>query len=266
MNRLIISSNDSPKYLDFWHITCSSWNKFFPNIPISMAFVTEREECDELVARIRQRMDVRLFRNISGVPSGNLAKVARYLLASEFTNDVCISHDIDSIPLQHAYFSKLLANKKEGMLMGVGKEVYDKTEHAGKFPAGYFTAEGWLFKRLFNPNGLSNNDLFSEWKNIREFDHKESPYISPDTFSDESLIRALVKRNNMSDAMHYVDRGVDIGRDWIDRSWWRIDEDKLFKGGYTDCNMPRPILPNLDKMKSIIRFIYNGDIDYGGVI
>lgn len=266
MNRLIISSNDNPKYLDFWHITYSAWNKFFPNLPISMAFVTERQEDDVLVAKMRQFMNVRLFRGVSGVPSGNLAKVARYLLASEFSNDVCTCHDIDSIPLQQEYFSKLLSQKRDGMLMGVGKEVYEGTEHAGKFPAGYFTADGHLFKQLFNPNDIPNDKLFLTWKSLREYDHKESPYNNADIFSDESLIRALVKMNKMSEYMHYVDRGVDIYKDWIDRSWWRVDEKKLFNGGYTDCNMPRPILPSLSKMKDIIRFVYNKDVDYEKII
>lgn len=256
VDRIILSTDDNPFYADFWHIAVSSWGKFFPSIPLSLAFVTDKDEADPLIGRMRSKTNVHVYRPVKDVPNGNYAKLARYFLASEFGNDICMCYDIDSIPLQSKYLDNLTASRQDGKMMAVGAEVYKGTPHEGKFPAGFFTANGYLFERLFNPTQMEYGVLLNSLRDIHEFDIKESPYNPLSVFSDESLIRALIKRNNMVEFIQHVPRNVDIRREWIDRSWWGIDVNKLMNGKYVECNMLRPFRENYGKMKDVVGYIY----------
>jgi hypothetical protein len=54
-----------------------------------------------------------------------------------------------------------------------------------------------------------------------------------------------------------VNRSVDIGSDWIDRSWWNINAEKLNNHGYITCNFLRPFSTNYGNMQLVVDFIYN---------
>ena len=51
-DRIIVSCDDS-HFKDFWVVVAKSWSKYFPDKKISLAFVTDREENDDLVKRMR---------------------------------------------------------------------------------------------------------------------------------------------------------------------------------------------------------------------
>ncbi len=219
-DRVVLSSNDDPRYSEFAELTPAAWKKFFPESETVIAWV----------------------KGIGG-STGNHAKLARYKLAAQYPDDVCLIHDMDSIPLQRKYGLDLLADRVPGMLQAVGAEVYAGTEHAGKFPAGWMCGEGYLFKQLLE--GYSAEPMF---------DHKENPLASPHVFSDESWVRAQLARNPSIRVQH-IDRGVDIYRDWIDRSWWAVDVDKLNRGEYVECNFLRPWSQHRAQMQPVVDYI-----------
>jgi len=120
------------------------------------------------------------------------------------------------------------AREKDHVLC-VGAELYHNTPHDGKFPMGWITAEGYIFKQLINNNNLNDKNLINSWKNIRIFDVKEAINQPANIFSDESLARvwfqkAIVKQN------HVLLSTVDMHHDWIDRSFWNIDIPKIKRG------------------------------------
>ena len=57
------------------------------------------------------------------------------------------------------------------------------------------------------------------------------------------------------DNIQHVERAVDIRTDWIDRSWWGIDEEKLKNGQYVTCNFLRPFEKYEEHFKPIIEYI-----------
>ena len=264
--RIILSTDENPTYYQFWILVADSWKKFFPSIPISLAFITDREEDDLVVKRMREKGDVYLFRPVPGIPTGNLAKVSRFLMASQHKNEICLCFDMDSIPLNSSYLEKLIAQRKHHYLLAVGAEVYYNTPHSGKFPSGYFTGEGYLFGELFNPNSLPYEILVREFIDFRVFDHKEAINNSPDVFSDESLIRALIKTRNIESKVQHVCRGENPDITWIDRACWRVNEKWMESGGYSCCNMLRPFEPNYDRIKPVIRYIYGRDVSKEEII
>ncbi len=264
-DRVIVSCDDS-HFKEFWPIVSKAWEKYFPNAKISLAFVTDRDENDELVQKMRKYGDVHLFPVVDGIPTANLSKMARHILAGNFEEEVCMLEDIDTIPLQTNFVIDRLSQREKGKILFIGKEVYNgHGTDEGKFPISNITGESFLFRKIVNPDNLTHVDLFKSWCNIRVFDHKESINNTPDLsglngFSDESLWRVLLNRYEISENdFCFINRGVDIHKYWIDRSWWRIDHNMLKNDEYVCCNFLRPFSQNYNLIEPIVKYIFNDD-------
>ncbi len=251
LDTIIVSSDEHFK--GFFPIVAKSWRKFFPEVEICAAFVTTKSENDDEVKKLKDIYDeVAIFQPVDGIPTKNVAKMARFLLASTMKNKVCSIEDVDTIPLQKKYFFDRISLRKPNQILAVGNEVYTGTLHHLSFPVSTVTSEGHNFKNIFNPLDLEYFELFNFWKT---FICNEGKKITDDNFSDEGLIVKLVEHFNVNNIQH-VERGVNVRRDWIDRSWWGdIDVEKLKSGQYITCNFLRPFEKYEENFKSIIEYI-----------
>lgn len=271
-DRVIVSCDDS-HFKDFWIIVARAWQKYFPEKKLSLAFVTERSEDDELVKKMRNYGEVHLFPVVSGIPTPNLAKMARHILASNYGNEVCMIEDIDTVPLQRGFIERITSQRELGKILFVGREVYKGSgSDDGKFPISNITGESYLFKRIINPNNLSVENLFKSWCNIKVFDNKESICNTPDLsgvkgFSDESLWRVLLHKSELSDENFcFVERLVDVRQYWIDRSWWNIDKNKLESDVYVLCNFIRPLLSNYQQAEPVLKHIFGKEYNKQSIL
>lgn len=254
-DRIIVSCDDSHfKY--FWIIVSKAWKKYYPDKKISLAFVTNRDENNELVLKMKEFGDVHLFPVIDKIPVANQAKMARHILAGEFGNEVCMIEDIDTIPLQTDFIDRILSQRPLNKLLLVGSEVYKGNgSDEGKIPISNITGESFLIKKIVNPKNLNLIDLYNSWTNIEVFDKKEA--INNEIFSDESLWRVLLNSSDISkNDFLTIERNVNVRKYWIDRSWWNIDIHRLKKDDYVVCNFPRPFLDNLKIIEPIIKHIF----------
>jgi hypothetical protein len=252
LNRIVTSTNEDKTYLEFWKLQLLSTRAFFPDKKLTIAFYTDRTDDDELVKEMRREgIDVRLYKIIPNHPEGNVAKILRYICASEFGDEVCISVDMDTIPLQSEYINRITSVRQPGKMLGVGKEVLDGTEHAGKFPAHHMCAEGYVFKKLYNPQDKPLKELLDDLSGSRMFDNKED--IDGHPFSDESLNRALISKNSVD--MHHITRDINISSDWLDRSWWGMNLEKLHSGKYIEANLLRPWSNYTEKIKPVYDYL-----------
>jgi hypothetical protein len=266
-DKVVVATDDNPKFYEFVPIVSAAWKKFFPEVELHIAFVTDRLWNDPLVVEMERHAIVSLFPNLPGVPSGNMAKMARFFLAALFWNDVVMIEDIDTIPLQRDFFIEKTELRKPGTLLAVGRELYENTAHKGKFPISTMTAEGRVFHDLLFRGFYADTieELIGEWKGLRVYDDKESidhssdPIANPDTyFSDESLMRVLIQRSEVP--VTDVERRVNINESWIDRSWWRVSPSLLEKGLYVIANMPRPMSDNFELIKPVADFVFGKEV------
>lgn len=254
MNRVLLSTDENETYLNFFPIVAKAWKKFF-DVPVSLGFVTNRTHDDPLIVKMREYGKIHLLQPVQGTPIGNQAKMARFYIAKYYPNDVCMVNDIDTAPLSESYFHRVLSVRKPNTVLAVGAEVYRNTPDFGKFPMGEITAEGELFTRIVNPLDLCFKDYILSFHNIRVYDHKEA--INNTEFSDESLMRVLLSRANTP--ITHTPRNVDISNLWIDRSWWKLDKNRLNDGKYVLTNFLRPLNSNFDAIKPVIDYIYGDD-------
>jgi len=262
-DKVIVSSDENPKFIRFWPIISKAWKKFFPDVILDLCYITNQKDDDLYIQYLREHGNVYLYPNITHIPQGNQGKICRLYHASQQKDLVCSIHDIDSMPLQRSYLYDLLKLRNKDSLALIGGEYYSGVD-MGKAPMVPTTSEGYNFNELFKVGNKNWYDFLEMNKGIKVFDNKEDimgssdPIRNPDNyFSDESLLRVYLRDYKKPiqwirrDAIRKLDPFVD----WIDRSYrnFTFDKDKLYSGFYTVCNMIRPFDEN--KMKEIINYI-----------
>lgn len=253
VDRIIIGINDNPEYYSILPVCYAAWQKFFPEAKVTLAVVNGDDKLDLIYKFMHHCNDMTGLSFIKGVPSANLAKVARFFVASKYPDEVCMINDIDLIPLQRQYYFNNLQQRKENELLCIGGDVYKRTPHFGKFPMGYITGEGELFKHIFNPFKddweifISSLSLFHG-----VFDEKENIKKPFKKFSDESLIRALLKDKDI--AICKQNLNFKIHEDSVTRKM-QIDEKKLFAGGYVEAHHLLPVEKHIDKINLICKYL-----------
>lgn len=258
----IILGVDESNFLQYLPLVSKAWQNFFPRKKLTVAFVTDRSKDDDVVKKMEEYGDVELFNTIPGIPTANHAKVARHILATKYGDEVCLIEDMDTAPLQSNYLNCIIKNREQGKLLAVGPEVFGNT---GQFPISNMSAESYIFKELINPLNLNAEDLVKSWMGIKVYDECEAVDGPPIKFSDEKLLRILIERWQ-NKKITYINRGMNIRKEWIDRSWWSIKTKKLFKGEYIYVNFLRPFDANYRHIKPIVKYICGRDMKKEDII
>jgi len=228
--KIILSIDGNKDYRDMIPLALAGWARFFPEAEVVLVDVSDKR--------------------YPGVPSANIAKVARLFTAAQQGDAVCMINDIDEIPLQREHYANCLKQRKAGELLCIGGKMYEGTKDAGKFPIGYTTAEGHVFKSIVNPAGLPWGRWIEHLLTIKGTkENLRSPFT---VFSDESLMRHFLttwkgKRCN-------VPLWSDSKKDVIHR-FAPIDTDKLNGGGYISAHHLIPAKKCLDKINVIKRYL-----------
>lgn len=257
INQIILSCNEDPKYMEFWEPVAFAYKKMFPEVTIHLAFLTNREENDELVIEMKRHGKVTIFKPLPDMQEFSQAKMIRFILASMQGDDICYIDDIDLLPLRKDFITNKTNQRPPGTLLCVGGEVYG---HNNCFPVSQMTAEGWVWKKFINPNNITNHhDLLQSYRGPTMFDKRENPDIELDFkndkyFSDERLIRRL--RAHYPVEIFQLERGYsDFLEATVDRYRWSIDMEKLNNHGYVNAHGIRPYQFHKEKYVPLLDYI-----------
>lgn len=245
INKIIISTNDDPKYIEFLPYVARAWKKLLGNdIEVIVGYASDKNNPE-----MEKHATVHRFWH-PDIKSGNIAKVSRMLLACMHPNDYCLLSDMDMLPLQAEYFIEGSKRLRDDSVLFYSADAY--TWQRMRFPICYILAKGRVFREFVNPNNLSENGLISLWT-IAHYEDKSS--LKSNIFSDESLLRWMMFSWKNS-RIQTMDRGWvnNIAVNRIDRARFSIDREKMNRGEYIDCHMPRP----LDKKAMAPLFDYLG--------
>jgi len=257
LDKVVLASDSSPQFLNFWPIAAKSWIKIFGIVP-TLALISNRPVSQEVLAKLNQHGEVHYEISKCDAPIANQAKMFRWFLATKFKSAVTSIEDIDTIYLTKDYLENRLANYVPGKLLGIGNDVnQDDPSYRGKFPASNLTGTGYEFQNFFESSLHENfEDFLTRFKGLKIIDGREDPFNKPSEFSDESLIRAL--RTTQPEArVITIARDVDIKSAWMDRSWW--PENGQIPQGVILANMPRPLFNNQKACKALITLHFKED-------
>ena len=251
IDHVVLASDDSPQFLNFWPLAATSWNKVFGITP-TLALVSRDEIEASVLRKLSEFGEVVQHVSLSKAPIPNQAKMFRWFVATKFCASVTTIEDIDTIFLTPDYLLKKLESYESDKLLGIGDDVnQDDKRYAGKFPASNLTGTGEIFAQFFGSHQSETFESFlNRFKGLKVVDAREDPFNEPHDFSDESLIRAL-RQEIPKNLIKTIPRDVDIYSNWMDRSWW--PKDGAIPPGAILANMPRPLYNNFVKCEELIK-------------
>lgn len=220
IDRVIVSSDANPTYLDFWPFVAKAWKKL--GIKPTLALIAhDTIIVDETLG------DVIRFEPIANIPTSLQAQVIRLLLPAFFEHETCLISDIDIIPLQKTYFLNSIKNIPENNF--VVYRQYDK-HTSTTYPMCYNAAKGSTFKELFGVNSIADIPaIITGWYNLG--------------YGWNTDERILAEHVNSFDQTRAIKLHHDVQKR-IDRSHWHYNSSKLknnfYNNFYIDAHMIRP--------------------------
>jgi len=276
--KVILSCNEDPIYSQFWEPVSWAYKKM--GFYCHLAYVTKKSETDPIVQHMREFGEVTLFKPIDDVPTGNQAKMARFILASTMELEDCYIDDIDLFPLRREFIQDKVDQflqyehtittyhllSRNSILLCVGGEVY---HYNNCYPVSQMTAKGYTWKRFINPKDLSYDQLIRSWKDKAQFDDRENINIWPHDsakredyyFSDERLLKRLLHENPVPKLeiqrgyADYLESTIDRATFDRDRNVWEFDRQKLIDGGYVNAHCIRPYEQHKEHFAPLFAYI-----------
>lgn len=260
LQRVILASDFSPRFLNFASLAGFFWNKHFGLRP-DLAIVVEDSNVVWLEALrevIEPHCKTHVLTAVSGVPLGNQAKLARWFLASSLESEFSTIDDLDTVHTNPDYLLSRFTHHRPGTLLAIGQEVYRGTKSEGAFPMGNLSGSSDVFQEIFaiRPGEVSFEDFVLSFVTAEFRTGRETVTRKVSKFSDEHLLRKFLSLTGKTSLLTHVARDLDIHNRWLDRSWWYEGEaldrrlDQL-----ESINFPRPFLENRKKIVAALEKI-----------
>lgn len=259
---VVLSTNLDPLYWQFATPVAQAWKKLF-NCPVHLAIVgpQSREREFQNAFSSEDFNSILWLPTLPGVPEANQAKLARYFVASNLNAMTRVMiHDIDYLPLNADLIRSQLGERTDGAIVASGAELYTDRE-AGKFMAAPLIADAGILSLLFRPTHLGWPEFIDGLKGYQKFDAKENilsaiDHEHPDTFSDESLLRALLA-NHPAGSITVVHRSWHERKQIVDRSNWKEDIAmfELEPDAFAGSHLPRPLLKHFTAIHPLLQHV-----------
>jgi len=258
IDRVIISSNDNPDYLEFVKIVGPAWKKLTGITP-DLIYVSNKSE--EEYSWMKEYVNVHQVEDKPNIPSANQAQASRMMFATLCGQDVCMLSDLDMLPLSGDYFNSIVEPVHEDKIAFVGGNAYTEQYMS---PICYMVAKGDTFAEIINPGKLPYNDLLDSYV-VYKGSKPPCSIVYPSTgpenrFCDESLFSDFLKKWTFKDS-----RTLEVGRKWdrstniavgrIDRANWEESLKILDDGKCIDAHMVRPLSKNISKIKPLTDYL-----------
>jgi hypothetical protein len=218
---VIVSCDDNELYSDFWEVTKKLWNNIINIKPILVKItdndtITEYDDC--IIHNIKK---------VDNIDTGLQSQIARMFVTKYYPNNVCLTSDIDMLPLSKSYFTNNVENYDDDKLIIFSSDAYTNTN---RYPICYNAAKGELFNEILNLNVT-----FEQYCNrLIEFNWGWD--------TDELYFGKMVNQYLNQDKVVKLKRGwvngMAINR--IDRVLWMYNLDQLKQQGYFDSHSLRP--------------------------
>ena len=234
IDRVIMSSDDNPMYLDFWPVVAKAWSKF--GIRPTLALIARSDvQVDESLG------DVVRFEPVQGLSNALYAQAVRLLVPVLFEHEVSLISDIDMIPLSESYFKSSVCSIADDKFVVYRDNAYPQNLH--KYPMCYNVAKGLTFQELF---GIKSRDeiprMIMQWAQLNWGWNTDElvlyMYLHKWAYFDTRCV-----------SLHH---GVSRR---IDRSNWHYNSSLLANNYYIDCHSVRPYKKYKSEVDTLMQLI-----------
>lgn len=184
LNRVIVSCDSHPDYLDFWPLVVSAWKKI--DVKVTLVLIEkshENIEVDETIGDV-----IRLKLEDDSVHSAFAAQAVRLLAPCLYPDENIIIADIDIIPLSKKYFFKNLCRGPEDSFI----EYRYGCVGGDQVAMCWNVAKGSVWGNIFNVEATMEDykDVFVD--KLKEWNPQSykpiSQGVSSEWFTDQRLL------------------------------------------------------------------------------
>ena len=245
LDRVILSSNNNPRYLDFWPYVSKAWRDIIGIEPV-LFFIGPPNKVPEL-SKYGQVIQVCEHPNIDIV---NQSQSIRLWGSTKFPEENIIISDMDMLPINKGYFVDTIKDLPDDSIISYTSDVmkYGFYLKNPQLPMCYLAGRGETFISIL---GTSNS---TSWESFVEM--LINPKLGPGP--DQKFFY-----NRLLKWPHKSARYIGLERGWIegkiathrlDKINWPIENYEI--SNYFDCHLPLPLSENANKCKEL--FIKTG--------
>lgn len=232
IDKVILTTDENPLYLDFWEPVSYVWKEIFKIEPVLGFYGNNDVPISEKYGKV---VRLPLIENKKvGVP-----EIARLYLPTLFPDDICIVSDIDMLPMsKNLFFKRIEKVQDNDTLICLHSNPYGAYKFLNRVAMCYVIGKGSLFTQYF----CDNNNFKDFINGLGRLHHgTDEQFLSKRIFKQVSKERALPFY--FLDSYYPIER---MGR----KSNINIQDKKLFE--HFDWHMPRPYGEYKDKIDNVI--------------
>ena len=241
IDKVILSSNDSKKYLEFWPIVSSAWK----NIGIEPVLIYTGGKKFKF-----SKNDNIINFNLKKINSAFVAQNVRLLAPSLFPNDIVIISDIDNMPLSRDYFQNNIDKFSDDNFVVYRPGAASKDMVSIMWNA----ALGSTWSEIFEISNIS--DMESK---IYSWYPKKYKIEGENWYFDQRML----KKHIMDFEKNFSNRLIKLNDETS--GFLRLNRSNLKKNEtffnpkikYSDFHMPRPYSKNKDLINSVYDTIFS---------
>jgi len=243
LNRAILSSNDDPKYLDFWPYVSKAWRDLIGIEPV-LFFIGEAGRVEEL-SKYGQVIQVPVMPEWDIV---NQAQSIRLWAGTKFPTDTLIISDLDMLPISRKYYTENLPEIPEDFFVSYTSDVLEHGFYRRRpmFPMCYLAGKGNTFNEILgiNENTSWESFMLSMKKANHGYGTDQQYFYSKYLQWDGKVNRYVGMRRGWIDGK--------IARNRLDKVRWPEKHDYIAEE-FFDCHLPLPFKDNLHKCNELFK-------------
>lgn len=234
IDRVILSTNDNPNYIQFWPTAAKAWQEIVGVRPTLALIGSENVQVDTSYG------DVIRFEPIEGIPTSFYAQCVRLLLPCLFPHEGCLLSDIDMMPLQKKFFTKKVREIPDDCFVTYRNKAYWFWKH--RVYMCYNAAKGRVFQEIFGAKTYEDiPKIIAQW-------HRLGLGWSTDERMLYAYLKKWKKRKTRLKKLGYAKRK----RRRIDRNL-SFTKRNVSKGYYVEMNCPRPYVSYKNQIDTIMQ-------------
>ena len=237
IDRVILSTNDNANYIEFWPIVAKVWKELIGVKPTLALIGNKDVKIDETLG------DVIRFEPIENVSTVLHAQAIRLLLPAYFEDEVCITSDIDMIPLNKEYFVETIKDFPDDCFVVFKNGYYEFHNYHFKLPICYNVSKGKNFKEIFGVKELTDiPKIIQNWSALGLGWETDELMLYKHLTNWNLFKTKCVKLN------HYDDKRID-------RINWNYNVDLLKNNFYVDAHCLRPYSYYRDAIDTLVNLL-----------